>query len=74
MKDNSMKDFKVFYDEKEDILYLGKEGQEEEIVELAPGINVELDGSGELIGVELLNASTLLRDVIKPMEKRILAH
>ena len=37
-----MKDFKVFYDEKEDILYLGKGGQEEEIVELATGINVEL--------------------------------
>ncbi len=68
-----MKGFRVFYDEKEDILYLGKEGQEEEIVELAPGINVELDGSGELIGVELFNASTLLKDVIKPMEKRILA-
>jgi len=68
-----MEDFKVFYDEKEDVLYLGKEGQEEEVVELAPGINVEFDDSGELIGVELFNASTLLRDVIKPMEKRILA-
>ena len=68
-----MEDFKVFYDEKEDVLYLGKEGQEEEVVELAPGINVEFDDSGELIGVELFNASTLLKDVIKPMEKRILA-
>ena len=67
-----MKDFKVFYDQKEDILYLGKKGQEEEIVELAPGVNVELDGSGELIGVELFNASALLKDVIKPMEKRML--
>jgi len=54
-----MEDFKVFYDEKEDVLYLGKEGQEEEVVELAPGINVEFDDSGELIGVELFNASTL---------------
>ena len=66
-----MKDFKVFYDEKEDILYLAKEGQEEEVIELAPGINVELDNGGKLIGVELLNASALLKDVIKPMEKRI---
>jgi uncharacterized protein YuzE len=66
-----MKDFKVFYDEKEDILYLGKEGQEEEVIELAPGINVELDNGGQLIGVELLNASALLKDVIKPMEKKI---
>jgi len=68
-----MKAFKVFYDQKEDVLYLGKKGQEEEIVELAPGINVELDGSGELIGVELFNASTLLKDVIKPMERKIVA-
>lgn len=68
-----MKAFKVFYDQKEDVLYLGKKGQEEEIVELAPGVNVELGGSGELIGVELFHASTLLKDVIKPMERKILA-
>jgi uncharacterized protein YuzE len=66
-----MKDFKVFYDEKEDILYLAKKGQEKEVMEVAPGINVELDKGGQLIGVELLNASTLLRDVIKPMGKKI---
>ena len=68
-----MKDFKIFYDEKEDILYLAKEGQEEEVIELAPGINVELGSGGELMGVEVLNASTVLKDVIKPMEKRIAA-
>ena len=68
-----MKDFKVFYDEKQDVLYLAKEGQEEEVVELSPGVNVELDGSGELIGVELFHASVLLKDVIKSMEKRIMA-
>ena len=66
-----MKDFKVFYDEKEDILYLAKKGQEEEVIEVAPGINLELDKGGKLIGVELLNASALLKDVIKPMEKKI---
>jgi uncharacterized protein YuzE len=71
MEEGFMKDFKVFYDEKEDILYLAKEGQEEEVIELAPGINVELDNGGQLIGVELLNASALLKDVIKPMEKKI---
>jgi len=70
MEEGFMKDFKVFYDEKEDILYLAKEGQEE-VIELAPGINVELDSGGQLIGVELLNASALLKDVIKPMEKKI---
>lgn len=73
MEEGSMKDFRVFYDEKEDILYLAKEGQEEEVIELAPGVNVELDSGGKLIGVEVLNASALLKDVIKPMEKRIAA-
>lgn len=66
-----MANFKVFYDEKDDILYLAKEGQEEEVVELAPGVNVELDASGELIGVELFKASSLFKDVIKPMERKI---
>jgi uncharacterized protein YuzE len=66
-----MKDFRVFYDEKEDILYLAKQGQEEEVMEVAPGVNLEFDKGGQLIGVELLNASTLLKDVIKPMEKKI---
>ncbi len=68
-----MEDFKVFYDDEEDVLYLGKEGQEEEVVELSPGVNVELDGSGKLIGLELFNASTLFRDVVKPMENRMRA-
>ena len=60
-----------YYDEEEDILYLAKQGQEEEVVEVAPGINVEFDKGGQLIGVELLNASALLKDVIKPIEKKI---
>lgn len=68
-----MKDFKASYDEKEDILYLAKEGEEQEVVEIAPGINAELDSSGNLIGVELFNASDLLRDVIKPLESKLFA-
>ncbi len=68
-----MKNFKALYDEKEDILYLAREGKEEEVVELAPGVNVELDSSGELIGIELFNASDLLKGVIKPLEKKMQA-
>lgn len=68
-----MEIFKVFYDEKEDVLYLAKEGQEEEIVELAPGVNVELDSSGNLIGVEVFKASILFKDVIKLMGRRLQA-
>ncbi len=66
-----MKDFKVFYDKKEDILYLAKEGKETEVIEISPGVNVELDGSGKLIGVEIFKASRLFKDVIKPMGKRL---
>ncbi len=68
-----MEDFKVFYDEKEDILYLAKEGQEEEVVELSPGISMELDANGTLIGMEVFKASSLFKDVIKLMEKRLQA-
>lgn len=65
-----MGDFKVFYDEKEDILYLAKEGQEEETVELSPGVNIELDSSGNFIGIEVFKASSVFKDVIKMMDKR----
>jgi len=68
-----MQDFKVSYDDSEDILYLAKEGEEEEIVELAPGVNVEIDSSGNLIGVEVFNASILFKDVIMLMGRRLRA-
>jgi len=66
-----MSDFRVFYDEQQDVLYLGREGQEEEAVELAPGVNVELNKAGEVIGLEVFNAASRFRHVIKPMEQRI---
>ena len=68
-----MSEFNVSYDEKEDILYLAKEGREEEVVEIAPGINVELDVKGKFLGVEIFNASKLLKGVIKSIEKKALA-
>lgn len=69
--ENTMEDFKVFYDEEEDILYLGREEKEEEVLELSPGVNVELDQSGSMIGIEVFKASHLFKDVIKVMEKRL---
>lgn len=68
-----MDDFRVFYDGEEDILYLAKEGQEEETVELSPGVNAELDSSGNLIGIEVFKASSLFKDVIKLMERKLQA-
>ena len=66
-----MEAFKVFYDEEDDILYLGKEGQEEEVIELSTGVNMEIDESGKLIGVEVFKASSLFKAIIKQMEKRL---
>ncbi len=66
-----MNDFNVFYDEEEDILYLAKEGEEAEVVEISPGVNMELDSNGNLIGVELFKASRMFKNVLKSMEKKL---
>jgi uncharacterized protein YuzE len=71
MEENIMDDFKVFYDEEEDILYLAKEGKEVEVVEISPGVNMELDSNGNLIGVELFRASHIFKDILKSMEKKL---
>jgi len=58
----------VNYDSKADVLYIAaKKAKEEEFVEIAPGINVELDDKGEVIGIEILNASKFFRPVAKPL-------
>ena len=52
---------KIYYDKKTDVLWLNlKSGAEEEYKEVAPGINLELDKKGELLGIEILNASKVL--------------
>ncbi len=68
-----MEDFKMFCDEEEDILYLGREEKEEEVLELSPGVNVELDESVSMIRIEVFKASHRFKDVIKLMEKRLQA-
>jgi len=64
---------KVYYDRELDILYFARQGQEEESVEIAPGVNLELDSKGELLGVEILNASSLMKGVIEPLREKALA-
>lgn len=52
---------KVYYDKKTDVLWiLVKSGPEEEHREVAPGISVELGKKGELLGIEILDASKIL--------------
>ena len=51
------------YFESEDIIHIMiKEGRETGSVEISPNITAELDGDNKIIGVEILNASTYLRD------------
>ena len=61
----------MYYDAEEDILFLAKEGRESEVVELSPGVSLELDDLGNLIGIEVFKASIVFKDVLKPMEKRL---
>jgi len=56
---------KLSYFEQEDILHLVISDEEEaNSIELSPNITAELNGKGELIGIEILNASTFVRDAI----------
>jgi len=65
----------VHYDPKSDVLYfLVKDGEEERFVEVADGVNVELDQEGQLLGVEILNASRFIRAVIGPERLAQFAH
>ncbi len=68
-----MSNFAVHYDEKEDILYLGKRGQENDVIELSPGVNIELDKGGNMIGLELFKASTLLKGVLQSLGNKVKA-
>ncbi len=53
------------YFEEEDILHVSiSERAEAGSVELSPNITAELNHKGELIGIEIINASTYLRDAI----------
>jgi uncharacterized protein YuzE len=61
----------VNYDPSTDALYIvTREGQEEEFVEISPGVNVELDSEGRVIGIEILNASKALSSVIEPLYRK----
>jgi uncharacterized protein YuzE len=56
---------KMAYFEEEDILHLAISDEPEGgSIELSPNITVELNDNGELIGIEILNTSTFIRDSI----------
>jgi len=61
----------INYDQTTDALYVvTREGEEKEFVEISPGVNVELDSEGRVIGIEILNASKALSSVIEPLYRK----
>ncbi|WP_374687253.1 DUF2283 domain-containing protein [Promineifilum sp.] len=55
----------IRYFEVEDILHIViADGPESRSIELSPTITVELDENDEMIGVEILEASSFLRDAV----------
>ena len=54
---------KLSYFEQEDILHLViSEEDETDSLELSPNVTAELNERGELIGIEILNASTFVQE------------
>jgi len=43
-----------------------EEGEKEHFVEVAEGINVEFDEAGQILGIEILGLSRVLRQVLGP--------
>ena len=67
-----MKKSKILYDKKSDNLYLFIQGGElEEYREIVPGVGVEFDKKGKLLGIEILDASKILGVVPKIKERFI---
>ncbi len=57
--------WKIRYFEEEDILHLVlSEEPEVKSLELSPNITVKMNEQGEIIGIEILEASNFLRDML----------
>ena len=63
------------YFEQEDILHLVISDEPERgSIELSPNITAELNDKGELIGIEILNASAFIRDsILESVQAKILS-
>jgi len=62
------------YFEKDDVLHLAiSDEPEARSVEISPNVTAELNAKGELIGIEILSASTFVRDsVLETVQARML--
>ncbi len=73
MKNNKSKKL-LHYDRQSDVFYIGlKSGDEEEYVEIAPGVGVEMDENGQVLGIEILNASKVFQPIVKSIGQKSLS-
>ncbi len=65
---------KLMYFESEDVLHLAISDEPEGgSIEISPNITAELNDKGELIGIEILNASAFIRDsILESVQARVL--
>ena len=65
---------RLVYFEKDDVLHLAISDEAEAgSVEVSPNITAELNDEGELIGIEILSASTFIRDsVLDSVQAKVL--
>ncbi len=62
----------VRYDREIDALSLVlKEGAENSFDEIAPGVSIEFDARGKVLGFEILNASRRLKSVFQPLKRTL---
>lgn len=61
------------YFKDEDVLHIAiSDEKEANSIELSPNITAELNESGELIGIEILEASSFIRDsILEPPQAKI---
>lgn len=65
---------KLNYFSEQDVIHIViSEGHEASSVELSPNITAELNESGDVIGVEILNASEFIRDnVLESVQAKLI--
>jgi uncharacterized protein YuzE len=70
-----MSNTRMVYFEENDVLHLSVSNEPETAsVELSPNITAELNEQGELIGIEILNASSFIRDsILESAQARLLS-
>lgn len=70
-----MSNTRMVYFEQNDVLHLYVSDEPETgSVELSPNVTAELNEQGELIGIEILNASAFIRDsILESVQARLLS-